>query len=92
MAVDKNVGEKKGLIPAKIGVTTKSGKSYIEQAEITAEGREKPLPFADYERKFRDCVTYAVKPRTKKQIEKIITLVKGLEQVADIRELIELLS
>jgi 2-methylcitrate dehydratase PrpD len=90
--VDKNVGEKKGLIPAKIGVTTKQGKTFIEQAEIPAEGAPKPLPFSDYERKFRDCATYAVKPRFKKQIENIIALVKNLEKVKDIRELVELLG
>ena len=90
--LDKNVGEKKGLIPAKIGVTLKSGQTIIEQAEVLPEGPEKPLPFSDYERKFRDCVAYAVKPRTKKQIDKIIALVKDLEQVEDIRELVELLS
>jgi 2-methylcitrate dehydratase PrpD len=90
--VDKNVGEKKGLTPAKIGVTTKQGETYTEQAEATSEGQEKQLPFSDYERKFRDCVAYAVKPRTKKQIDKIIALVKELEQVEDIRELVELLS
>jgi hypothetical protein len=50
------------------------------------------LPFPDYERKFRDCVAYAVKPLTRKQIEKIISLIKQLEQVDDIGELVELLS
>jgi 2-methylcitrate dehydratase PrpD len=90
--VDKNVGEKKGLIPAKIGVTTRQGKTFTEQTEIPAEGAPKPLPFADYERKFRDCAAYAVKPRSKKQIENIIALVKNLEKVKDIRELVELLG
>ena len=90
--VDKNVGEKKGMIPAKIRVTTKKGETYIEQADAPAEVPEKPLPFSDYERKFRDCASYAVKPRTAKQIDKIITLIRQLEQVEDIREIVELLS
>jgi 2-methylcitrate dehydratase PrpD len=92
VAVDKNVGEKKGLIPAKISVTTQSGKNYIEQAEILTTESEKSLPFSAYERKFRDCAAYAVKPRTTKQINGIIDLVQKLEQVEDIRKLIELLS
>jgi hypothetical protein len=92
VALDKNVGEKKGLIPAKISVTTKKGQTLIEQADIPAAGQEKPLPFADYERKFRDCAAYAIKPHTAKQIDKIVTLVKGLEKVEDIRELVELLG
>ena len=92
MSVDKNVGEKKGLIPAKIGGTTKKGEAYIEQVEILSAGPEKPLPFSAYERKFRDCAAYAIKPRTEKQIDKIIALVKELEQVEDVRELVEMLG
>ncbi len=90
--IDKGVGEKRGLIPAKIGVVTKKGEIFIEQLDIPEGEGMKPLPFADYERKFRDCVAYAVRPRTDKQIEKIITLAKQLEQVEDIRELVELLG
>jgi hypothetical protein len=80
------------MIPAKIRVTTKKGETYIEQADAPAEVPEKPLPFSDYERKFRDCASYAVKPRTAKQIDKIVTLIRQLEQVEDIREIVELLS
>ena len=90
--LDKNVGEKKDLIPAKISVMTRQGQTFIEQADTPAEGPQKSLPFSDYERKFRDCAAYAVKPRTAKQIDKIVALVKQLEKVADIRELVELLS
>jgi len=91
--VDKSVGEKKGLIPAKIGVTTKKGQTYIEQADNTPMGdAPEQLPFDAYERKFRDCASYAVKPRTKKQIDKIVALIGQLEQVDNIREVVELLS
>jgi len=92
VTADKNVGEKKGLIPAKIRVTTKKGQTFTGQADIPVEGALKPLPFSDYERKFRDCAAYAVKPRTARQIDKLVTLIKQLEKVEDIRELIELLS
>lgn len=91
VTVDKNVGEKKGLIPARISVVLKSGKTITEQADANA-GVEKPLPFADYERKFRDCAAYAVKPRTPKQIEQIIALVKDLENMPDVKDLIKLLA
>jgi 2-methylcitrate dehydratase PrpD len=91
VVVDKGVGEKKDLIPAKISVTLKSGKTIEEQAAMDA-GAEKPLPFADYERKFRDCAAYAVKPRTPAQIEKIIALVKDLEKVENVIELVKLLG
>ena len=92
VAVDSNMGEKKGQIPAKIAVTLKQGKTVSAQADIPADGPEKPLPFDVYERKFRDCAAYAIKPRTPKQIEKIVSLVKQLEKLQDIRELVELLG
>jgi len=69
----------------------RSGKAINEQAGDDA-GAEKHLPFAEYERKFRDCSAYAVKPRTPEQIEKIIALVKGLEKVEDMAELVKLLG
>jgi 2-methylcitrate dehydratase PrpD len=90
--IDKNIGEKKGLIPAKIGVTIRSGETLIEQSEIPDEGPAKPPPFADYERKFRDCAAYAVKPRTVKQIDRLVSLIKQLDKIGDVRELVELLS
>jgi 2-methylcitrate dehydratase PrpD len=90
--LDKNIGEKKGLIPAKIGVTIRSGEILIEQSKIPGEGPAEPLPFADYERKFRDCAAYAVKPRTEIQIDKLVSLIKQLDKVGDVRELVELLS
>jgi 2-methylcitrate dehydratase PrpD len=90
--IDKNVGEKKGLIPAKIGVTTKKGENRVEQLDISKGESVKSLPFSDYERKFRDCAAYAVKPRTEKQIDNLISLIKKLEQVEDIREIVALLG
>jgi 2-methylcitrate dehydratase PrpD len=89
---DKNTGEEPGKIPAKIKVTTKSGKTYTEQAEPVTAGPPKPLPWSDYERKFRDCASYAIQPRTPDKIEKIITLVKDIEHLTDIKELIKPLS
>jgi 2-methylcitrate dehydratase PrpD len=88
---DKGVGEKKGLIPAKISLTLKSGRLITGQSSQDA-GTERPLPFADYERKFWDCAGYAIKPRTPEQIEKIIAMVKGLEKVENVGELIKLLA
>ncbi|MGD1118151.1 MAG: MmgE/PrpD family protein [Dehalococcoidales bacterium] len=92
VAVNSNIGEKKGQIPAKIAVALKQGKTINAQSDVPAAGPEKPLPFDVYERKFRDCAACAVKPRTPEQIDKIVSLVKQLEKLQDIRELVELLS
>jgi 2-methylcitrate dehydratase PrpD len=95
VAEDKHVGEKKGQIPARMNVTLKSGKTIAGELPVNAgEAADAltPLPFSVYERKFRDCAACAVKPRTPARIEKIIGLVKDLENVEDVGELVKLLA
>jgi 2-methylcitrate dehydratase PrpD len=75
---------------AKIGVKTKQGQTYIEQSTTRPPDTSgEQLPFSVYERKFRDCASSSVKPLSEKQIEEIISQVKKLESIDDIRELIE---
>jgi 2-methylcitrate dehydratase PrpD len=90
--LDADLKQAKGMDPAKIGVTTKRGQTYIEAADIPPDGAEKPLPFSAYERKFRDCAAYSVKPLSDKQIDGVIAKIGQLERVDDIREVIKLLS
>ncbi|MCK4863546.1 MAG: hypothetical protein KAS25_04570, partial [Dehalococcoidales bacterium] len=90
--VDADLKRAKGMDPAKIGVTTKQGQTYIEQAGNAADGSEKSPPFNAYERKFRDCTAYSIKPLSDKQVDEVIACINRLEQLDDIRELIKLLS
>jgi len=90
--VDTSLGGSGSMDPAKVGVTTKEGQTYVEQADAPLEGSEKPLPFSAYERKFRDCAAYSVKPLSDTQIDEVIAHINRLERVDDIREVIELLS
>lgn len=55
-------------------------------------GSRVPLPFSDYERKFRDCASYSVKPFPDANIDRVVEIAKNLEQVDDVTELIKLLS
>jgi 2-methylcitrate dehydratase PrpD len=89
--VDRNVGENNEKA-ARIELITKKGRVLVGEFQAAVDGIAIPLPFADYERKFRDCASYDIKPRSQKQIDKIVSLVKRLEQVDNIRELIEPLS
>ncbi len=90
--VDASLKGSEGMEPAKVGVTTKQGQTYVEQADTPAGGSEKPLPFSAYERKFRDCASYSIKPLSDTQIDEVIAKINRLEQLDDIRELIKLLS
>ena len=49
-------------------------------------------PFIDYERKFRDCASFAARPIPEKNIDRIVELVQKLEEVNDVRELVELVT
>lgn len=91
VAVDKNVGEHHNRA-ARIELLTKEGRLLVGELQAAEDNIAVPLPFADYERKFRDCAAYAVRPRSKKQADKIVSLVKNLDKVADVRELIDPLS
>jgi len=90
--VDTALRDSGSMDPAKISVTTKEGQTYVELADSPLDGSEKPLPFSTYERKFRDCASYSIKPLSNKHIDGIIARINQLEQVDDIREVIELLS
>jgi len=90
--VDAGLKRAKGIDPAKIGVTTKSGRTCVEEAGIPAGGPEKSPPFSAYERKFRDCAAYSIKPLSDAQVDEVIVRINRLEQVDDIREVIEPLS
>jgi 2-methylcitrate dehydratase PrpD len=89
---DSGLAVSKGSEPAKIAVTTNQGQTYIEQAEIPSGSMENQLPFSAYERKFRDCANYSIKPLADKQIDEVIELIKQLERVKDIREITRLLG
>ncbi len=89
---DDSLERTRGMAPAKIGVTTKQGQTYVEETEATPDGVEKTLPFKAYERKFKDCASYSIKSLSNKNIDQVVKLVEKLEQAADIRELVELLG
>lgn len=89
---DAGMQRAKGMDLAKIGVTTKRGRVYTEHAGDDPEDSGKSPPFSAYERKFRDCAAYSVKPFPETRISEIITLVSRLEQLDDVGQVIELLS
>jgi 2-methylcitrate dehydratase PrpD len=89
--VDEGLNKLKDADPAKIGVTMKDGQTYTEQSFDTSESADNTLPFSIYERKFRDCAAFSIKPLPEKQVDEIISSIRQLDQLDDIRQLIELL-
>ena len=89
---DSNLVASKEVDPAKIGVTTKNGQTFVEQSHMTPGSPGTQLPFSTYERKFRDCASYATKQLSDTQIDDIISCIEQLEEIDNIRKLIGLLS
>jgi 2-methylcitrate dehydratase PrpD len=89
IAKDASLTRSPGRDPAKIAVKMKSGVEFVGQSEGLLNESKGPLPWAGYERKFKDCAAYSVKPLSDGQIEELISRVKQLEHVDDIKEIVE---
>ncbi|MDR3270856.1 MAG: MmgE/PrpD family protein [Peptococcaceae bacterium] len=78
--------------PARVEIKTKSGQTYTEFVEHATGTPEKPLSYEDCEKKFRDILSTAERQVPEAHAAKVIDLVKNLDQVADMKELIDVLS
>jgi 2-methylcitrate dehydratase PrpD len=72
-------------------VQTRGGKEHFVQMDISPGFPGNPLTQEDHERHFKDCMDFAKKPVSKKSAKKILSIVHSLEELDNIRELIQLL-
>jgi 2-methylcitrate dehydratase PrpD len=80
-----------GLEPVRVAVTMKDGQTFSKTMETATGSPERPITFKECEAKFRDCINYAQRRLPAENAEKIVKMIKDLEQVKDIRKLIDLL-
>jgi 2-methylcitrate dehydratase PrpD len=80
-----------GLEPIYIEITMKDGTVYKKLMETATGSPEKPATFEECVAKFYGCIEFSERPMPKENAEKIISMVKDLDKLADIRELIKLL-
>jgi len=78
--------------PGKLEIIMKGGQAFMKQVDDPLGSPERPMSFDDCARKFRDCSSYPANKLTDKRIERIIELIRQLEQVKDIREIIKLIN
>ncbi|MFC2070702.1 MmgE/PrpD family protein [Chloroflexota bacterium] len=90
--MDTVPAESEGASITRMKVTTKNGDVYYGKTEGGLGGPRSTLPFSDYESKFRDCVSYAIKKLPDGNVDKVVEMIKNLEEVDDVREIIKLLS
>jgi 2-methylcitrate dehydratase PrpD len=75
-----------------IEIKTKDGKQYSKHADIAYGNYRKPITKEDLVAKFRDCVSYSAKPVSKEQVEKVISMVDGLEKIKDVSKIVRMLG
>jgi 2-methylcitrate dehydratase PrpD len=89
--LDPGLNRSDKIESGKVMIITKSGEEKSEQVDDPLGSPQRPMSFNDCITKFRNCSSYPVEKLSEKRIEKIIELVRELERVEDIREIIELL-
>ena len=81
-----------GLAPGVVEIKTKDGKLHSRRVDEPYGMNVKPMSWEDLIEKFRDCVSYSVKPLSKEKVDKIINMVDKLEEVDDVSNLIKLVA
>lgn len=75
----------------KLRVKTKRGTFEIN-TNYAHGGIHNPMTFEDIEHKFIDCAAVSVKRIAKERLERVISMVRNLEEVKNVKDIIELLT
>ena len=78
--------------PATVEIKTKDGKVYSKHAAIRYGHWKNPMSFDAIIDKFKYCCGFSAKPIPTANQDKVIEMVKGLEDVSDVGEIIRLLG
>jgi 2-methylcitrate dehydratase PrpD len=71
---------------------TKDGKQFSKGTDVPYGNAKKPISKDDLLAKFRDCVTYSLKPPSHDDTERIIEMVDELEKVSDVSRIVRMLG
>ncbi len=80
-----------GPNPMKVEIRMKDGTVYSEKTG-NIMGTGEILPYSEYERKFRDCASFAVRDIPEKNLDRVVELIGKLEEVDDVSELVGLVT
>lgn len=80
-----------GVSPTIVEIKTKDGKVYSKCVDTPYGSPENPMSMDAMAAKLWDCASYAAKPLSQKNVEKLIQLVSQLEAVSDVEEVVRLL-
>jgi 2-methylcitrate dehydratase PrpD len=82
----------KGTRSTTVEIKSKNGKLLSKRVDFAYGDPRKPIAKDDLLNKFRDCVTYSVKPPSSDETERIIEMVDELEKIKDVSRIVRLLD
>jgi len=84
---DASLSSRTSTPPGIVKIEMNNGTVYSKSVAKSYGQPENPMSMDDAQNKFRDCVSYSVKPISQRSIDNIISQVNNLETLDDIREL-----
>lgn len=84
--------DRRGHTALDMKVSMKGGGVYQGMVDIAVGFPGNPLSQEEHERRFWDCIEYAPRSLKKNRAEELISLIAGLEEVGDVRQLIGMLE
>ena len=80
------------LPPGKVAVTNRQGQSFSTQTDYPYGHHLNPIKAEDIVAKFKDCIAFSPRPISDQNRDRVIEKIQHLEEVSDIREIIQLLA
>ena len=88
----RDAGNPNALTPVEVEIALRDGTRYATRIEIVYGNPKKPLSRADHLEKFRRNCAAAARPLPRENVERLIERVDRLEDVAEVTELVDLIS
>ncbi len=82
---------RRGIEASIVEIKNKDGEVYFEHAGIPYGSPKNPMSMDAITAKFCDCASFAAKPLSQKNVERLIQLVAQLETISDVGQVIHLL-
>ena len=82
----------KGLTPGVADMRAKDGRVYSERVDILRGDPRKPLSMEEVALKFQRCTAFSTKPMSQKNIDSVYVMVRNLETVPDISEVVSVIT
>lgn len=84
-------GDKRTEFPA-VEITTKDGRVLRHKTDYVPGDPSAPASWEQLEAKFRDCMSFSANPVDKSRLDRAIAMIRDLENVKDVTEIVRLVS